>query len=148
MHLEVIQKADDDLVRVFAGLIPQLTDRNAPPGLEALQAIVASPATHLLAARISGTDDPICGLLALVIYRIPTGVRARIEDLVVDQDARRRGVGQALIQEALRMAREAGANGVSLTSNPDRQAANRLYRQMGFQPHETNLYFYPFPSSF
>jgi ribosomal protein S18 acetylase RimI-like enzyme len=79
-------------------------------------------------------------MLTLVVFRIPTGVRAWIEDVVVDQDARGRGVGAALNQAAIRLAGEHGARTVDLTSRPSREAANRLYSRLGFVPRETNVY--------
>jgi ribosomal protein S18 acetylase RimI-like enzyme len=83
-------------------------------------------------------------MLTLVVYRVPTGIRARIEDVVVDEAMRGKGIGEALMRHALHMAREAGADGVALTSNPRREAANRLYQRLGFHPWQTNLYFYKF----
>ena len=84
----------------------------------------------------------IAGILTLIIYRVPTGIRARVEDVVVDETLRGKGIGEALVEYALNMAREAGADGVALTSNPGREAANRLYQKLGFKPWKTNLYFY------
>jgi ribosomal protein S18 acetylase RimI-like enzyme len=109
-----------------------------------LKALVSSKSSILLAARHPDESAPIVGLLTLVIYRVPTGVRARIEDVVVDKDMRGRGIGGALVRRGLNMAREAGADGVVLTSNPKREAANRLYQRLGFKRWKTNLYFYKF----
>jgi ribosomal protein S18 acetylase RimI-like enzyme len=80
------------------------------------------------------------GSLTLAMFRIPTGVRAWIEDVVVDESARGRGVGEALTQEALGRARAAGARTVELTSRPSREAANRLYLRLGFEVRDTNVY--------
>ncbi|MDQ4134018.1 MAG: GNAT family N-acetyltransferase [Actinomycetota bacterium] len=119
-------------------LVPQLSRSSPVPGADELREIVESPATVLLVAH----DDAraVVGSLTLVLFRIPTGLRAWIEDVVVDQAARGQGVGEALSREALRRAAEAGARTVDLTSRPSREAANRLYRRLGFQPRETNVY--------
>jgi ribosomal protein S18 acetylase RimI-like enzyme len=98
----------------------------------------------LLCARYPTEEADLIGLLTLIIYRVPTGVRAHIEDVVVDKALRRKGIGEALMLNALSLARDAGANGVALTSNPRREAANRLYQKMGFNLWQTNLYFYEF----
>lgn len=127
-----------ELVEAFARLIPQLS-RSAPaPDAAALEDIVTSPATRLLIAR----DDAgrIVGSLTLVLFRIPTGMRAWIEDVVVDEAAGRQGIGAALNHEALRQAEAAGARSVDLTSRPDREVANRLYQRLGFKRRETNVY--------
>jgi ribosomal protein S18 acetylase RimI-like enzyme len=79
-------------------------------------------------------------MLTLVVFRIPTGLRAWIEDVVVDEGARGRGVGAALNQAAIRLAGEHGARTVDLTSRPSREVANRLYSRLGFVPRETNVY--------
>ena len=128
----------DELLDAFARLVPQLSRSASPPDREELAEIVRSPATEVLVARDDG--GAIVGSLTLALFRIPTGVRAWIEDVVVDESARGRGVGEALTREAIRLAREAGARTVDLTSRPSREAANRLYEKIGFRPRETNVY--------
>ncbi len=80
--------------------------------------------------------------MTLAFYRIPTGLKAWIEDVVVDDEARGNGIGEALSRAAIDEARRRGAKNVSLTSRPSREAANRLYRGIGFEQYETNLYRY------
>lgn len=132
---------DDELVAAFERLIPQLSSSNPPPAEDQLRKIVESPATLLLVARDDASGQ-IVGSLTLALFRIPTGLRAWIEDVVVEGEARGRGVGEALNQFALERAREAGATTVDLTSRPSREAANRLYQRLGFVPRETNVYRY------
>lgn len=135
--IETATSVTDELVAAFARLIPQLSSSNPPPGREQLQAIVSSPACVLFVARVDGT---IVGSLTLATFPIPTGVRAWIEDVVVDGDARGHGVGEALNQAAIEEARRRGAITVELTSRPSREAANRLYQRIGFEKRETNVY--------
>lgn len=137
MRIERISEPDDRLVEAMARLIPQLSVRRTPPGLVELAEIVASPGTSLLAAR---EGDDVLGTLTLVLYRVPTGTRGWIHDVVVDETARGRGVGAALTAEAIRIAEAAGAISVELTTREDRAEANRLYRRLGFEPRETNVY--------
>jgi len=129
---------DDDLVDAFTRLIPQLSRSNPPPSKDELDELVRSEASHLLVAR--DDNGGIVGSLTLVVFRIPTAVRAWIEDVVVDESARGQGVGEALNREALRLAGAHGARTVDLTSRPSREAANRLYQRIGFEPRETNVY--------
>jgi ribosomal protein S18 acetylase RimI-like enzyme len=140
VNVEEASEVTDELVAAFIRLIPQLSRSAPPPTPEELSAIVTSPATALLVARHE--DGSIVGSLTLALFRIPTGVRAWIEDVVVDESARGSGVGEALNREALRLASEAGAVTVDLTSRPSREAANRLYRRLGFVERETNVYRY------
>jgi ribosomal protein S18 acetylase RimI-like enzyme len=127
-----------DLREAFDRLTPQLSSSNPPPSDDALRAIIASPASLLLLAR----DDAgsILGSLTLVVFPIPTGIRAWIEDVVVDEAARGQGVGEALNRAALERARAEGARTVDLTSRPSREAANRLYQRLGFVERSTNVY--------
>ena len=134
------ESVDDELVESFERLIPQLSS-SPPPTREHLAALVASPDTVLFLARVDGV---VLGSLTLAFYRIPTGLKAWIEDVVVDGSARGRGVGGLLNQAALEEARARGAKDVSLTSRPSREAANRLYRRIGFEPRETNVYRFTF----
>ena len=129
---------DDELVDAFARLIPQLSRSNPPPTRAELDELVRSEASHLLVAQ--NADGSIVGSLTLVVFRIPTAVRAWIEDVVVDEGARGQGVGELLNRTALDLAAKAGAKTVDLTSRPSREAANRLYQRLGFKPRETNVY--------
>ena len=135
--IEEASGVDDALVAAMARLVPQLSSA-PPPGPEELAALVASPATILLLAR--DRSGQIVGTLTLALFRVPTGVRAWIEDVVVDTPARGAGAGALLVAEAVRRAREAGARSVDLTSRPSREAANQLYVKMGFERRATNVY--------
>jgi len=127
------------LVDAFARLIPQLSKSSPPPTEAEIAEMIDSPASDVVVA----TDgDAVLGALTLVVFRIPTGVRAWIEDVVVDDAARGRGVGEQLNQFALEVARSKGAKTVDLTSRPSREAANRLYQRIGFVARETNVYRY------
>jgi ribosomal protein S18 acetylase RimI-like enzyme len=137
--VEVLREVTDEVVEAFARLVPQLSATTAPPDRAALDRIVGSPAVTLLIARASGK---IVGTLTLVMFPIPTGLRAWIEDVVVDEEAGRQGIGTQLSVEALRIARAAGARTVDLTSRPSREAAGRLYEKVGFTPRETRVYRY------
>ncbi|MDE0604902.1 MAG: GNAT family N-acetyltransferase [bacterium] len=141
MAVEITEatKATAELVEAFERLTPQLSSSNPPPSAEALETIAASDATRLLVAR---SDRVIVGSLTLVLVRIPTGLRAIIEDVVVDEQVRGQGVGRALNEAALELARDAGAVTVDLTSRPSREAANRLYLSLGFEVRDTNVYRY------
>jgi ribosomal protein S18 acetylase RimI-like enzyme len=140
VRVEEAAGATEELVDALAGLVPQLS--GSAPRLDArhLKEIIESPATTLLVAR--GEDGAIVGALTLAVFRIPTAVRAWIEDVVVDEDARGRGVGEALTRAAIASAAAAGASTVDLTSRPTREAANRLYQRLGFQLRQTNVYRY------
>lgn len=140
--VEVIEATEvtPALVEAFDRLIPQLSRSNPPPTAEELGLIVDSPASILLLAVDRGDADRIIGSLTLAWFRIPTGVRAWIEDVVVDESARGAGVGEALNLAALDRARAVGAVTVDLTSRPSREAANRLYQRIGFVARDTNVY--------
>lgn len=131
-----------EVVDAFARLIPQLSRSNPAPTVDELQAMVDSGASTVLLAVDTTADDAILGTLTLAMFLIPTGLRAWIEDVVVDEAARGRGVGEALNQTALEVARMAGAKTVDLTSRPSREAANRLYQRIGFVARDTNVYRY------
>ena len=137
--IEIAQRVDNELVSAFARLIPQLSSSNPPPTAAQLQEIVSSPATFVFVARVDGR---IAGALTLALFRIPTALRAWIEDVVVDGDVRGAGVGEALNRAALAEAKRQGATTVDLTSRPSREAANRLYQRLGFVARDTNVYRY------
>lgn len=142
MHIEKVLNVTDELRTAMQRLIPQLGIHKAPPTSDELSALLNSDNSSLIVAREPDENGEIVGMLNLTIYRVPTGVRSIVEDVVVDEKMRGRGIGNALVQHAIDLAREAGANGVSLTSNPQREAANHLYQSMGFELRKTNPYFY------
>jgi ribosomal protein S18 acetylase RimI-like enzyme len=135
--IEEVDKVTDQLVEALGRLVSQLSGSAVAPGRAELEAIVGSPATTLLVAR-RGVD--IVGSLTLVVFPLPTGVRAWIEDVVVDEGSRGQGIGRALSLAALERAGELGAKTVDLTSRPSREAANALYQGIGFQRRDTNVY--------
>jgi ribosomal protein S18 acetylase RimI-like enzyme len=135
--VEIVDEPTDEVVEAFARLIPQLSSA-APPDAAALATIMAGGSTIFI-ARVDGA---IVGTLTLVFYRIATGLKAWIEDVVVDESARGHGVGEALNIAALDEAKRHGAKAVSLTSRPSREAANRLYQRIGFSARDTNIYRY------
>lgn len=134
--IEPVTTIDDELREAIARLLPQLSSA-APPSDAELAEIVGGGASTIFAARLDGR---IVGMLTLVVFRIPSGLKAWIEDVVVDEAARGHGIGEALNHAALDHARERGVAAVSLTSRPSREAANRLYRRIGFVQRETNVY--------
>ena len=138
--IEQATEATPELLDALNHLIPQLS-RSAPPLDEsALREIVSDPGNVLLVAR--GKDGHIVGSMTLVLFRIPTGMRAWIEDVVVDDASSNQGIGKAMNREALRIAVERGARSVDLTSRPSREAANHVYKQLGFKLRDTNIYRY------
>jgi ribosomal protein S18 acetylase RimI-like enzyme len=139
----VAESVDGALQAAVARLIPQLSRSSAPPTLDQLRRIVDDPATTLLVATDiaePGADGVVVGMLTLAIFMLPTGLRAWIEDVVVDDEARGAGVASALVLAALEQADGQGARTVDLTSRPDLEAANRLYLRLGFDRRETNVY--------
>ena len=141
MIIEQVTVVTDELVEAFQRLMPQLTTNHPPPSRAELQALVAFPASTLLAARESEAG-PIIGAATLSLLYTPSGIHARLEDVVVDGAARGKGIGAALTEETIRLAKAAGADYIALTSNPRREAANRLYQRVGFKKWETNVYRY------
>jgi ribosomal protein S18 acetylase RimI-like enzyme len=145
LQIDEATSVTPELVSAFARLVPQLSSSNPPPGPVELAEMVAAPGTFVLVARLAVDGEvrgDIVGTLTLVVFRIPTAVRAWIEDVVVDESARGRGVGEALTHRAIELAAEAGALTVELTSRPSREAANRLYQRLGFEVRDTNVYRY------
>ncbi|SEC12753.1 Ribosomal protein S18 acetylase RimI [Streptomyces sp. 2231.1] len=137
VRVEIAREAGQELVDAFGRLLPQLSSRAEPLDHEAVERMVTSDANTVLIAR---TVDGIAGTLTLALLPLPSGLRGRIEDVVVDSAARGQGIAGLLIQEALRIAEQAGARTVDLTSRPDREAANRLYERLGFHARHSTVY--------
>ena len=142
MRIKILGECNSSTIEkvheAFDRLLPQLSSSAQPLSLEEIQKLLAQECLHLVCAL--DDDDRILGMLSLVVFDIPTGRRAWIEDVVTDQAARGQGVGQGLVDAAVEHARELGAKTVDLTSRPTREAANRLYRRVGFLQRETNVY--------
>jgi ribosomal protein S18 acetylase RimI-like enzyme len=147
IEVSVATEATDELATALARLIPQLSSTAVPPNLDVLSAIIRQPSNIVLLARDHSNGGRIVGTLTLVIFRIPTALRAWIEDVVVDASARGRGVGEALTKEAIRIAQSRGAATIDLTSRRSREAAHRLYEKVGFAVRDTNVYRYVSPET-
>jgi ribosomal protein S18 acetylase RimI-like enzyme len=139
--VEILSEATDEVVEAFGRLLPQLSSSAKPLDAAAIAALASSPEVTVLLARCDGR---IAGSLSLVIFRIPTGLRAWIEDVVVDEAARGQGIGAVLTREAIRLAKEAGVRTVDLSTRPSRVAAGRLYEREGFKQRDTRMYRYAF----
>lgn len=136
VEIEVVRDAGADVVAALARLLPQLSSSAVVLDADGVARVVGSEANTVLVARL---DGEIVGTLTLVMFPLPTGLRARIEDVVVDGAARGSGVGAALTEHALRLAEQSGARTVDLTSRPTREAANRLYARLGFRPRDSRV---------
>jgi ribosomal protein S18 acetylase RimI-like enzyme len=139
LDIEVASTVTPELLAALHHLVPQLSLSAKPMTVDELAEIVDGPATMLFVARI---DGQIVGCLTLVIFRLPTGVRAWIEDVIVDDSARGHGVGAALNEAAIAAATARGSRTIDLTSRPSREVANRLYQRLGFVARDTNVYRY------
>jgi ribosomal protein S18 acetylase RimI-like enzyme len=137
VHVEIADEATQELLEGLNELLPQLSTNAAPLTTADVEALVASPVTVLFVARDEGR---IVGSLTLVVFAIPTGLRAWIEDVVVDGSARGAGVGEALTNAAIEESRRRHVRSIDLTTRPSREAANRLYARLGFELRETNVY--------
>ena len=139
--IEAAQAADDEVVEAIGRLLPHLSRSATRPTVADVAEIIDSPATTLLLAR-DGHGGRIVGTLTLAMFRIPTAIRAWIEDVIVSEEVEGRGCGAQLTREAIKRAEVAGARTVELTSRPSREAANHLYQKLGFKPRDTNVYRY------
>jgi ribosomal protein S18 acetylase RimI-like enzyme len=140
VSVERAHQASPELLEALQRLLPQLSPGRPLPTTAELKELMDAHGSTLLLAR----DElgHIVGTLTLVVFRTTTELRARIEDVVVDESARGKGLGTQLVKEALRLAEERGARSVSLTSRSDREAANRLYQRIGFEHRDTNVFTY------
>lgn len=142
MVIEQAVEATEELFLALQNLVPQLAAEKTAPTRAELATLIESKASSLLIARYPDENSEIVGVLTLAMYRVPTGIRSIVEDVIVDERFRRKGIAKALMSRAIDLAREGGANSLSLTSNSKRREANLLYQGMGFQRRETNLYMY------
>ena len=142
VSIRPVTEVTESLTDAYRVLIPQLSSSSNPPTGEALQRIIESDSAQILIAE--DENGEILGTMTIIIFQIPTGIRAWIEDVVVDSSVRGKGIGKKLNLAALELAKQAGAKTVDLTSRPARQEANQLYRSIGFVERETNVYRFSF----
>lgn len=134
---EMSQKIYD----AFERLLPQLSSSAQIPTWDELSDLFASKAGIVLAAvDDEDPEEKILGTMTLVVFRIPTGVRAWVEDVVVDKEARGKGIGEKLIRTSIERAKAEGAKTIDLTSRPSRVEAHRLYKRCGFEMRETCVF--------
>jgi GNAT superfamily N-acetyltransferase len=137
VQIQAVTEATPEVHAALAHLLPQLNSQLPVPTMERLRAIVADPAVTLLLAR---EGQEILGTTTVIVYTTPFWIKARLDEVVVDEAARGKGIGEALVKACLDIAREKGAEVAELQSGVQREAANRLYPRMGFKLRETNVY--------
>ena len=142
VEVTIASEATEELHAAMQRLVPQLSKSNPPPSFEFLDGLCRHEANSFF---VASDETGILGVLTLVIFPIPTGIRAWIEDVIVDDAARGKGVGRVLNETAIEHAFAQGAITVDLTSRPSREAANRLYQRIGFVQRDTNVYRYSQP---
>lgn len=140
IHIAEVKEAEKNLLTRLNSLFRQLTPSYKKMHASAFEEIISSQQTRLYVATSQTARNKVFGTLSMVIYRIPTGLNARIEDVVVDEAKRGLGIGRQLMRYAIAEAEKAGVSNVSLTSSPFRVAANKLYQALGFELRETNVY--------
>lgn len=119
-------------------LLPQLTERGSLTW-DDFCAIIQSPTDEL---ALLYHRDKIVGMIALCYTLSPTGRKAWIEDVVIDEKYRGRGLSHHLISWAKTQAATQGVSKLQLTSRPSRLEANALYQSENFQLRTTNVYQY------
>ncbi|HEU0295652.1 MAG TPA: GNAT family N-acetyltransferase [Anaerolineales bacterium] len=142
MYIEKVTECTEEIFVAVLRLVPYIGAHKTLPTQQEIHSLIKSESSTLWVARYPDPTGIIAGMLTAAIYRVPTGLRSIVEDVVVEPNFRRLGIARALLQTAIDFAREAGANGVALTSNPKREAANLLYKSLGFERRDTNSYFY------
>ena len=135
-------EANQELVNACQRLVPQLSRNHRAPTQQELTRMLSEGASTLFVGRHEDFGEEVVGLATLVLYRVPTGLRGYIEDVIVDEKVRGRGMGEALVRACLNRAAKVGCPQVMLTANPARKAANRLYIRLGFELRKTNVYRY------
>ena len=140
--IKEVKESSEDIYNYVKELLSQLTSAKLSFSIRDLERIVASQNSILLAAYDKEFENQIVGILTLVLIDIPTGLLARIEDVVVDEAFRGKGIGEMITCAAIERAKELGITKIDLTSNPKREKANRLYQQLGFKERTTNVYRY------
>ena len=138
MRVEIFNGKAEELAAAFEYLVPQLSRSNPGPAVDFVQSMLDSDAITQFVAR--DDDGRIVGVATLVIFPIPTAWRAWIEDVIVDESLNGRGIGSSLTRAMVDHARDAGCKTVDLTSRPKREAANHMYRKLGFVERDTNVY--------
>ena len=139
MNIEEVIEYTIEIHDALNNLLPQLSSSASPLSESDLREIISSESSHLLIAK---DEDIYLGSLTLAVFRIPTGKRAWVEDVVVSESARGKGVGKKLLKHAVKLANSCEAKTIDLTSRPSRDAANALYKKAGFEMRETNVYRY------
>ena len=140
IEIAELNEADEDTLVAVNRLLPQLSGSVQPISLERLGELADSGATRIYLAK---EGSVVLGMLSLVVFSIPTGTKAWVEDVVVDGQARGKGVGKSLVRHALEEASRLKAKAVDLTSRPSREVANLLYQSLGFEVRQTNVYRHP-----
>lgn len=140
--IELLDTVSAEDAEMLSRLLPQLST-TATFDIERIREILGHDATELLVARSGGR---IVGMATFVTFPLPSGLRGHVEDVVVDDAMRGRGIARRLLETMTGLARDRGLRTLDLTSRPSRESALRLYESVGFERRETNVLRYTPPS--
>ena len=104
-----------------------------------LQAMIDDPEVRFMLGKAGG----LTVAMATIIAPIPTGTKTLglVEDVAVLPEAQGNGYGKAMMHHIQGVAEGLGVDTIQLTSNPDsRPEANRMYRDLGYRYHNTNVF--------
>jgi ribosomal protein S18 acetylase RimI-like enzyme len=140
MEINELGVANDvDLVRVN-NLLKQLVHDSAtykPVAFSRWEEIIGDKKTVVITVR---EDGEIIGMGMLFLILKPRGFYASIEEMMVDEAHRGKGIGEAIGRKLIEVAKERGVETIELSARPSRVPANKLYQKLGFLPKETNVY--------
>lgn len=139
INIEEVTSFSPEVADAARNLVWQLSPEHQPLNNEDVQNMISSSNTHLYVARTKN-DNTIVGMITLEVYRIPLVMKAQLEDVVVDEKMRGKGIGKQLVIFAIEKAKEFGVKSLNFTSSPQKEAANKMYESLGFEKRDTNVY--------
>ncbi len=139
MRIEEVTDATAEVHEALARLLPQLNPTLPLPTRERIERLMADPDVTLVVAR---DGDRIVGTATVIVYTTPYWIKARLDEVVVDRDARGKGVGEAIVRHCLEVGRRKGAQVAELQSGRGkvRAAAHRLYKRIGFEVRDSDIF--------
>ena len=136
LTISIATHADDAVAEEIRRLLPQLS-QTAMFDREILNRMLENESVDLFLARLAGR---VVGMATLVTFPIPTGIRGHIDDVVVDELTRGRGIARELLTAMIARAQALGVRSLDLASRPSRESAIRLYEASGFVRRDSVLF--------
>ncbi|TAJ15433.1 GNAT family N-acetyltransferase [Patescibacteria group bacterium] len=137
ISISILETATEENLKELVRLSQQLHQDTRTTNAHEVLSLIQSSGAFLVVAKDS---EKIIGMGSLYVQQKIGKRFAYIEDVIVDDTYRGKGIGRDIMNHLIETARVNGVRSITLTSRAERTAAHSLYEKLGFVKRETEVF--------